>query len=396
MWRISLVIAALLLASSSAFAQSRTFIAGGTWEYYGTPNPIGSSFFPPYNINFPSCFKIVAISNPPWDPNGAGGTDHYLEATGACNGSNPGPGVYFRENIPHRAHDIVMWFRLKSGTVSSGNLFITRMNDSTSATNTGIFDGAVDYSTMSITSTNLLESSETSGTFALDNNWHQVEQCWIAGVNGSGTIPTASKLWVDQTLIGSGTPGTVSASPGGGDTITFDDEPILGSNNAIIDFGPFEDYDVGTSCPAAARATIYDLAVAPSSNSSPLQFTPTANANWQNAAANPAGNLSFNFDATAGQQDYYSLSLPIFTNVTAVQIRMSVQKDAGGTRVALPLYDNSGTPTTCAISNGITLGGGSNISVANTTPTSLVNGTYQALTCSLGAASSKIGIQVTN
>src|SRR6185312_4848864 len=95
---------ALLLWAAPAFAQTRTLIASGGWEGYGAPNPISAStgiiFYPPYNINQPNEWAINAITTPPWDPNGAGGTDHYLASLSG--GSNAGPGVYLRLAAPHR------------------------------------------------------------------------------------------------------------------------------------------------------------------------------------------------------------------------------------------------------------------------------------------------------
>jgi len=394
MIRRIVIVLALLLWAAPAFAQTRTLIAEGGWEGYGAPSPInaatGNYFFPPYNINEPNCFAINTIVKPPWDPNAAipGGVDHYVKFIGGCSGGNPGPGIYLRLAAPHRAMEIVKWIRLDSN-VTSSNLFVDRWNDSTNVSNTGVFMGAVDYASDFFDTSNRFNSggvSTPSSAFVL-GVWHQVDSCFIAGVNGSGTIPTAATLWVDQTLIGTGTPATTSPI-GGGDTFTVADNE-LGVGAAST--GPYLIFDVGASCPSSAYVPFYGIAVQPTGNNT-VAFTPSANTNWQNVAG-IAGALGFNSDATVGAQDYYNLTLPTVTNVVGVNERISVQQDAGGMRVALPLYNSGGSPTECPISNGLTLGGGA---YQTGLPIALQVGTYQSVMCNLAAAPTQVGVQVNN
>jgi hypothetical protein len=400
----AIVLALTLFAVSPTFA-ARTWIIGSGWEGYGAPNPINggsSDFFYPYQIAYPNCFSINTITNPPWDPMGVGGTDHFLYATtgSGCStiGANPAQGVYFRENAPHRGHDVAFWFK-RTASITT-RTYIFRLNDSTHQPNTGVYRGAIDYATMSIDSSQNVSATGVSSTYASDTNWHLYEWCHVAGINGSSTIPTAAAFWVDGVSIGTGTPATTAPNIGGGDTLTFDYEFGGGGDG---EFGPWIDYDPGSSCPATPLATFYYVAAQPTSNGA-VQFTPSAGANWQNAAATPPGSAGYNASATVGQKDIYNLSLPTFGTGTilGVTTRASVEKDAGGTRVALPLYNNGSTTSLCSPANGFSLGGDT---LGFYTAAALQIGTYQSIMCSTAtdpftsgawtpADAAKVGIQV--
>lgn len=381
MRRILALITAILAAfSSPSFAaHTGTLIAASGWEGYGAPSPIsGTDFFYPYQVNFPACWQITTGNNLPWDPNGVNSPDHYLQAI-CNNGSNPGPGTYFRERSPHRGHDLIFWFRLDT-TVTTQPTFIVRFNDSTAQANTGVYRGAIDYTAPSVDTANklVIDGNVASSAFTV-GTWTQVEICYIAGINGSGTIPTAAQAWVNGASVISFTPGTTTPN-GGGDTITFDQELGNGAGGQVS-FGPWADYDPGTSCPASPLATLYYVGAQPKSNSS-VQFTPQANTNWQNAAATSPGALSYNFDSTSGHQDLYNQSLGVFGAILAITNRVSIELDNTGVRTGLPLYNNGSTTSTCPIGNGFSLGGGGFGAGGTAAVFSIQNGTYQSDMCS--------------
>lgn len=386
---IALFVVLFATISTPAFA-ARMLLAAGGWNGYGAQNPINGGtgdFFGPYQINFPNCFAIDAIAAPPWDPN-AVETDFYLASTNAstCAGGgapNPSQGVYFRENAPHRGHDIVFWFRLH-GNITV-NTFILRLNDSTHGTNSGVYRGAIDYTAPFLDTSNKLNSnlpSDTGTSAALTlNAWNQIEYCYIAGINGSGTIPPDSKFWLNGTQFLTFGADTTSIS-GGGDTFTLDYELGAGGQG---DFGPWMDFDPGTSCPGTAFPTFYYTAFQPDSNNS-VQFSVNTAANNYQAVNGAIGANGYVFSATEGQQDVYNIGAFNFGlgTILGVTNRINVESDAPGDRVILPVYNNGSTTSVGLVSNGISLGGGA-VGIAPY-PYTLVNGTYFSITDTRGTS----------
>jgi hypothetical protein len=151
----------------------------------------------------------------------------------------------------------------------------------------------------------------------------------------------------------------------------------LGSGGTM-DFGPWAIYDSGASCPASALATYYAVAYQPTSNGAHQDFTPNANANWQNAAAATPGSASYNADATAAAYDIYVMNLGTHTNILFVTQRASVEKTAPGTRIGQLGWSISGTQYQCPFSNGFSFGGDS---LGLYMASALQSGTYQQIGC---------------
>ncbi len=379
----ALLMVLCLLSAVSAHAQTRTWIAWGDWGGFGVLNPIGaasSQYLYPYAVSYPNCFAINTIATPPWDPSGVA-TDYMVTATNGatCAGGgapNPGQGIYLGLNQPHRALGIVMWMRLNSNITTS--TFIDRFNDCTHAPNTGVFNGCIDNVADEIDTSNKIFSDLTgtgSKSVAVTlSTWHQYEHCLIAGVNGSGTIPSKEAAWLDQVnFLSNATPAS-TLNAGGANGITIDYE--LGGGGTM-DFGPFAIYDSGTACPASALATMFEVPYQPTSNGA-VQFTAQANTNWQNAAATALGALSYNFDATAGQEDIYNLTLGTHSNILFIGERASVEKNAAGVRIGAIGYHIGSTDYLCPPSNLFSFGNDTNQAyVAG----ALQIGTYQSIMC---------------
>ncbi len=382
MYRLIGILFAVFLFALPAHAQTRVWISHGTFESYGTPSPIAATdYLYPYQISFPNCFAINSLSNPPWDPNGVGGVAHYVTATNAttCAGGgspNPGQGIYLKLNAPHRALGIIQWVRLNGNITTS--TFTHRFNDCTHAATTGVYRGCIDNSALLLTTANKFQGMTGAGSLSAAltlGTWAQIEWCYIAGTNGSGTVPSKESAWLNQVnFISNATPATTS--PGLADNgITFDYE--LGAGGTM-DFGPFAVYDSGTACPASALGTMYAVAYQPTANGSHQDFTPNANANWQNAAAATPGSASYNSDATAGTYDIYNMTLGTHSGILFVAQRASVEKTGGGTRIAQLGWNISGTKYQCSFSNGFSLGADTlGIYISN----SLQLGTYQQIDC---------------
>ena len=377
------VILVFCLWAVPAHAQTRNWIAWGDWGGYGALNPIGvsaSQYLYPYAVNFPNCFAINTISAPPWNPNAAA-TDYMVTATGGSGcagggGPNPGQGIYPGLNQPHRALGIVEWIRL-NGNITNFT-FINRFNDCTQPGNTGVFKGCLDYATLGITTANKLQGTTGAGSLSVAltlSTWAQVEWCYIAGTNGSGTVPAKEAAWLNGTnFISNATAATTTPNVGGGSGVTLDYE--LGSGGTM-DFGPWAVYDSGTACPASALATFYEVPYFPTSNGA-VQFTAQANTNWQNVAAATLGALSYNFDVTAGQEDIYNLTLGTHSNILFIGQRASVEKDAAGVRMGAIGYHIGSTDYPCAPSNNFSFGGDTN---QNYVGGALQLGTYQSIMC---------------
>jgi hypothetical protein len=383
MRRIATILIAICLWVVPAHAQTRTWIAAGTWNGYGALNPIGVSatqYLYPYAVNFPNCFVISTIAAPPWDPNAAG-TDYIVTATNGSGcagggGPNPGQGIYPILNAPHRALGIVEWVRL-NGNITTFT-FINRFNDCTQAPNTGVFNGCLDYATLALTTANKLQGVTGAGSISAAlslGSWAQVEWCYIAGTNGSGTVPAKEAAWLNGTsFISNATAATTTPNLGGGSGVTLDYE--LGSGGTM-DFGPWAVYDSGTACPASALATFYEVPYQPTANGA-VQFTPNANTNFQNAAAATPGSASYNADATAGQLDMYNMTLGTHSNILFVTQRASVEKTAPGTRIGQLGWNISSTTYQCPFSNGFSFGGDS---LGLYMASALQSGTYQQIGC---------------
>jgi hypothetical protein len=375
----------VLALASPAAAQTRTWIAGGTWNGFGTPNPINAgttNYFGmfPYAVFAPNCFGLFSTSAAPWNPN-AVGTDYYVTATNGsgCAGGgspNPGQGIYYKLPQPHRALGLVQWIRLNNNITSA--TFINRFNDCTAPLGTGNAFGCVDYASMQIGTDNKLFTTNTgsgSKSAALTlATWAQLEWCYIAGTNGSGTVPSKESAWLNQSnFVSNATPATTTPNIGGGSGITPVDYEL--GAGGTMDFGPWAVYDSGAACPASALTTLYVVDYQPTSNGT-VQWTPNANTNYQNAAAATPGALSFNSDATAAQIDIFNMTLGTHSNILMITQRASVEKTAVGTRVAQLGWNISGTTYNCPFDNGFSIGAdANNIGVA------LMVGTYQQIGC---------------
>jgi hypothetical protein len=387
MKRIISIAFALCLFAAPAFAQTRTWVAHGTWNGFGTPNPINAATsnylgFYPYAIFAPACFQILSTTGAPWNSNSIG-TDYYVEATNgaACAGGgspNPGQGMYITTPAPHRARGLVQWIKL-NGNIT-GTTFINRLNDCTHAVTTGTPFGCIDYAAMEIGTDNKIFSDITgsgSKSAALTlGSWYQLEWCYISGTNGSGTIPSKEQAWLNQTnFVNNATPATTATNLGGGNGVTPVDYEL--GTGGTMDFGPWAAYDSGAACPSSALATMYAVDYQPTSNGA-VQFTPNANTNWQNAAAATPGSASYNADAVAGQLDIYQMTLGAHSNVLFIGQRASVEKTDNGTRIGQLGWNISGTTYPCAFDNGFSVGGDTlPLYVAN----ALQIGTYQQIGC---------------
>jgi hypothetical protein len=383
--RIAPILIALCLWVTPALAQTRTWIAGGSYNGYGAANPIsGTDFLYPYIVNFPNCFQTALISAPIWDPNSVS-LDYYVEATNGatCAGGgapNPGQGIFVKLNQPHRAIGIVQLIAL-TGNITS-NVFINRLNDCTHQATTGVYRGCIDYAAQEIGTDNKIISDVTgsgSKSVALptDGSFHQNEWCYISGTNGSGTVPSKESAWLDGTqYVNNATPGTSAPNIGGGNGVTVPDYELGGGGS--LRQGLWAVYDSGAACPASALGTMYGATAQPIGNGSHIDFTPNANANWQNAAAATPGSASYNADATAGAYDIYNMNLGTFSNILFVTQRASVEKTAPGTRIAQLGWNISGTNYQCPWGNGYSLGGDTlGTYIAN----NLQIGTYQQIGC---------------
>lgn len=383
--RIAAILFLLCLFATSARAQTRTWIAAGTWNGYGTPNPINAgttNYFGifPYAIFAPACFALLSTSGAPWDPN-AVQTDYYVEATNGsgCAGGgspNPGQGIYFKLAAPHRALGLVQWIRL-NGNITSAT-FINRFNDCTAALTTGVAFGCIDYASMQIGTDNKVFATNTgsgSKSAALTlGTWYQLEWCYISGTNGSGTVPSKEQAWLNQSnFVNNATPATTTPNIGGGSGITPIDYEL--GAGGTLDVGPWAVYDSGTACPAAGLATMYVVDYQPTTNGT-VQFTPAANTNWQNAAAATPGSLSYNADAVASQVDIYNMTLGTHTNILFISQRASVEKTANGARIAQLGWNISSTTYNCPFDNGFSIGAD-----ANNVGIALAIGTYQQVGC---------------
>jgi hypothetical protein len=386
MKRIAPILIAICLWATPALAQTRTWIGHVTWGGFGTPNPINAStgnyYLYPYFINAPNCFAILSTSGAPWNPN-AVGTDYYVEATNGatCAGGgspNPGQGINYVFPYPHRAIGMVAWIK-RNGAITT-TTFIARYNDCTHAATTGVEFGCIDTAAVQINgTTNTLQSDITgagSPSAAVPTTWTLFEWCFIAGTNGSGTVPAKESAWLGGTQFITNTTAPTTAFGFGNGGITYPDYEL--GAGATMDFGPAAFYDSGTSCPASPLGTMYVTDGQPTANGTTINFTAAANANWQNAAAATPGSLSYNADAVASQLDIYLMSLGTYTNVLFVAQRASVEKTANGTRIAQLGWNISSTNYPCTFDNGFSPGG-------DTLPAYVGNalqiGTYQQIGC---------------
>ncbi len=377
------ILAALLLIAVSAHAQTRTLVAEGGFSGFGAQSPINggsSDFLYRYVINYPGCWSLAAIGagNAPWNPNSIGVTDYALSSI-CTNGSNAGPGVYTQIPYPIRIWDTVQYVRLDANVTTS--TFWQRINDCTTTANTGVFRGCIDYNALSFNTSNQITSTTISGNSSalMISQWYVIEHCFAFGVNGSGTIPTAEKIWVGNTPAFSGTPGTTSVH-GGGTGFTFDNE--LGAPGSIS-FGPWKIFSMDTGCPASAYngGAFFYSAEQATANATPLQMTASTGPNWQNAAAASPGAAGYNYDATAGDKDIYLSNPGTYSagQIDSINLRASVEQDAEGARVPVLYFSDGTTATQCPTSTGFTIGNFSLSPPVLVTP--LQNGTYQQMEC---------------
>jgi hypothetical protein len=388
---VSTLLVLCFFASSPALAQTRTWIAHGTWNGYGTPNPINAgtgNYFGlyPYAIEAPNCFQIKSTTGAPWNPNSIG-TDYYIEATNGatCAGGgspNPGQGMYVNLPAPHRALGLVIPIKLNGNITTT--TFFSRFNDCTHALTTGVAFGCIDYAALEIGTDNKIFSDITgsgSKSAALTlGSWSFLEWCQISGTNGSSTVPSKESAWLDATqFINNATPATTTPNIGGGSGITPVDYEL--GAGGTMDFGPWAVYDSGAACPSTGLSPtdlgkFYVADYQPTANGPTTNFTAAANANWQNAAAATPGSASYNADAVAAQVDIYQMTLGTHTNILFIGQRASVEKDAPGVRIGQLGWNISGTTYNCLFDNGFSLGAdANNIAVA------LMVGTYQQIGC---------------
>jgi hypothetical protein len=373
-----LVLLAVLLWTAPAFA----ITYGDAWDTYGTVAFSGTprvESIGPYNVvvcgsggGCSSNLGIMAITAPPWNPNGSG---HFLQIAsgGTTNVPNAGPGVYFQPRNPQTGWLIDFWFKYE-GTITNagGGPFVFRLNTASGQSFGG--DNIADAINSDGTY-NLSGSGTTTNAFS-SNTWYLLERCVQYGttnVTGSTSLYVSASPYTSFTNWKTVTATSIGSSGNwGANNFTFDNEFGTGT----FDFGPWAVTDIGTTaCPATSSSpfnsagVMYAKTYLPTANSTPLQFTASTGSNYSNVNSNPAG-ANYNSNATVGNQDIYTFGVPgTQTGIALAVLGINVEQDNLGERLALPTWkSNSGT---------VTAGTLQNVPFTSAVTSSvLVNGTY--------------------
>lgn len=340
-------------------AVAPALIACDAWDTYGAQASIAQGNFTPYQAH-PNAsvsngtISIVALANPPWNPNGSGSYLHVVP--GSNNVPNAGTGMYLNFGNPHRSLLCGFWFRPIGFTGSGGGPFIFRWNRPLGQ------DFGTDIETVSVNSSGNIvfggaQYTATSTQAFTANTWYFVELYIQFGAGGSATIPGEMGINVNSTPWLAATNISTGAGYYAAPSITFDNE--FSSSN--MDFGPWYLLDPGTHGMQAALSSggnMFFNTYLPSGNDS-VQFTPSTGTNYSNVNSAPAGS-AYNAGGTQGLQDTYSFTIPTLGNVVGASILTQVEKDAIGERIALPVWKSGSTVVTGSLGTGA----------------ALVNGTY--------------------
>ena len=359
MRRLALIFAALLWA-----IPAHAFMIGDPLSEFGTGS-VAQGSFPPYNVQLNGnvsngTVTLTAISSPLWNPNNVGAGSVYFRTTSSgITAGNTGLGIYFQPGNPISGWLLGFWFRNET---NNGGGFFLRFNDSDG----GIYGG--DEIALEMDGANHITIDSATGftsASTIDQNWHFMEVCIQPSASpstGSVAVNVDNVNYITQTNINvvAGSTPNRGAFP----SFNFDNE-LLSGTPAVFDFGPWYIKDIGTSaCPATSpfSGKMYSAAFLPTANKAPNNFTPSTGTNFSNVNSAPAG-ANYNSSATVGNQDCYNFSQfnTATTGIVFAEVGTSTEKDAGGARLTLPLFNNgSGT-----------IGGGNIVNLGT-----LTNGTY--------------------
>lgn len=253
-------------------------------------------------------YSLNSIATPPWNPNGSG---TYMRITGSGSPS-PNPGVGFYDCVPGMYGALIVggWVRWISGT-----FFMFRMNDSHSGQTFGTDCAAISIQGTSPSGQLLFDmDAQTSPASIVANTWYYYE--WFNQQGTTSGIPQGAysfKFYDSSgTLLWTVANANFNNNQVGYniDSITLDCE--LGGSTPLVDFGPYVIIDPQTNGIAAMRGPLSFTTVQATTDSTPLQFTPSSAGTHAPLVSVPLPNSAYVQDATVSDADTYS-----FGNVTS-------------------------------------------------------------------------------